>query len=169
VNARSTFTRDPAVPSRPRRVVASYASYQEAESAVDRLSDARFPVERTAIVGRDLKLVEQVTGRVTYADAAARGAVAGGLVGLLVSWLFAVFNWFNPTVAWGWLIFDGLWFGLVVGALMGVLLHALTSGRRDFASVPAMTAERYELLVDEDVADEAARLLAAPGGELHSR
>jgi hypothetical protein len=93
-----------------------------------------------------------------------RGAVAGALVGLLVTWLFAVFNWFDPRVAWGWLIFDGLWFGLVVGAILGVLLHAVTAGRRDFASVPAMVAERYELLVDDDVADEAARLLATLDG-----
>jgi hypothetical protein len=32
-------------------------------------------------------------------------------------------------------------------------------GRRDFASVGAITADRYDVLVDAEVADEAERLL----------
>jgi hypothetical protein len=54
----------------------------------------------------------------------------------------------------------GLVLGAVIGALLGLLLHSLTGGRRDFASVSGMQASRYDLQVDEEVADEAARLLA---------
>jgi hypothetical protein len=39
----------------------------------------------------------------------------------------------------------------------------MTGGRRDFASVPTTTADRYELLVDEEVADQAASVLARLG------
>ena len=141
------------------RVVASYRSYREAERAVDRLADARFPVERVTIVGRDLRFVEQVSGRTGYVDRTLRGTVAGGLTGLVIGWLFAVFNWFDPTVAWGWLIFDGLWFGMLVGALLGLLGHALTQGRRDFTALPTLRAGHYDVLVDEEVAEEAARIL----------
>jgi uncharacterized membrane protein len=146
-----------------RRAVASYPNYSEAERAVDHLSDQKFPVERVAIVARDLKLVEQVTGRMGYGGAALRGALSGALVGALVGWLFGIFDWFNPIVAAAWLAFDGLWFGAVVGALMGLLLHALTRGRRDFASVAGITADHYDVLVDDEVAAEAARLLAGLG------
>jgi hypothetical protein len=38
--------------------VATFGSYREAGRAVDRLSDRGFPVQRVAIVGRDLQLVE---------------------------------------------------------------------------------------------------------------
>jgi hypothetical protein len=76
-----------------------------------------FPVQRVAI-GRDLQLVEQVTGRMNYGQAALRGAAQG--------------------------------------AVLGLLLHAMTGGRRDFASVSGMRASRRHLQVD----DEAARLLA---------
>jgi membrane protein required for beta-lactamase induction len=141
------------------RVVSSFGTYREAERAVDRLSDEKFPVERVRIVGQDLRFVEEVTGRFTLVDAVLRGALSGGLVGLLIGWLFAVFNWFDPVVARGWLILDGLWFGLLLGALLGLLMHALTGGRRDFSSVPSMKADRYELVVDEEVADEATRIL----------
>lgn len=34
-----------------RRTIASYTTYQEAERAVDHLSDQGFPVERVAIIG----------------------------------------------------------------------------------------------------------------------
>jgi hypothetical protein len=143
-----------------RRPIASFASYAEAERAVDYLSDNEFPVERVQVVGRDLKLVEQVTGRMTHGRAALNGALTGAFVGLLIGWLFTVFDWFNPVVARGWLILDGLWFGLLVGALYGLLLHWLMRGRRDFSSVPAMFADRYEVLVDDEVATRAELLLS---------
>jgi hypothetical protein len=144
----------------PRRVVASYSSYRDAERAVDYLSDNKFPVERVTLVGRDLEFVEQVTGRMTYGGAALRGALTGAMVGVLVGWLFSVFSWFDPVISWGWLILDGLWFGALVGAGFGLLSHALLGGRRDFASIGSMRANRYEVLVDESLADEAERLIS---------
>jgi hypothetical protein len=143
----------------PRRVVASYTSYRDAERAVDHLSDNDFPVERVSIVGHDLEFVEQVAGRMTYGRAALHGALSGAMVGLLVGWLFAVFNWFDAVIGWGWLILDGLWFGALVGTLFGLLAHALTGGRRDFSSVSAIRANRYELLADEEVATQAEQLI----------
>jgi uncharacterized membrane protein len=162
------FTRDTttgASGDTKRRAVASFTTYEDAERAVDYLSDHRFPVEHAAIVGRDLRYVEQVTGRMGRLDATLRGALSGGLTGVLIGWLFAVFDWFDPIVASGWLVFDGLWFGMLVGAAMGFAGHLATGGRRDFASVPAMAAERYEVMVDDAVADEAKRLLAEMRGE----
>jgi hypothetical protein len=156
----TAFTREGAGTNTPRRTVASYPAYADAERAVDYLSDHAFPVERTAIVGRDLRFVEQITGRLGYGGAAARGAVSGAIAGFLVGWLFGIFDWFNPVVAAGWLAFDGLWFGAIVGAVMGLIFHALTRGRRDFSSVSGLRPERFDVLVDEEVADEAERLLA---------
>jgi hypothetical protein len=142
------------------RTVASFHTYQDAERAVDRLSDLGFPVEHTMIVGRGLRYVERVTGRMTYVKAALTGALTGALVGVLIAWLFVVFDWFSPIVAKGWLAVDALWFGAVVGALFGVVAHALTGGRRDFTSVSRTEADEYEVQVDDELADEAARLLA---------
>lgn len=164
MNRQSTAASDAAVSGRAGRAVASFASYPDAERAVDYLSDHQFPVEHVSIVGRDLKLVEQVTGRVTWWRATLQGAAAGALAGALIGWLFWVFDWFAPIVAAGWLIVDGLWFGAVVGALFGLLTHLLLRGPRDFATVGAMVADRYDVVVDQPVADEAARLLAGMAG-----
>ena len=148
------------VVEQPRRVVASYSSYRDAERAVDLLSDRRFPVQRVAIVGRDLQSVEQVTGRLGYGRAALNGAAQGAVLGLLFGWLFGLFNWVDPLVASLTLALYGLLWGAVVGALVGLLWHALSGGRRDFASVGGMQATRYDVMVDEEVADDAARILA---------
>ncbi|GAB3887827.1 membrane protein [Kibdelosporangium lantanae] len=157
--ARQTVASQQAVQAN-RRVVATTSTYSEAERLVDYLSDRRFPVERTAIVGHDVKMVEQVVGRLNYGGAALRGAGSGALVGVLVGWLFGLFNWVQPLVASLTLAAYGLVFGAVVGAIFGLVAHALQGGRRDFAAVQVMLPSRYDVLVDEEVADEAVRLLA---------
>ena len=52
-------------PGRATVTSATYDTYAEAQRAVDYLSDNKFPVEHTAIIGTDLRLVENVTGRLT--------------------------------------------------------------------------------------------------------
>ncbi|NIJ13772.1 hypothetical protein FHU38_004116 [Saccharomonospora amisosensis] len=83
----------------PQRAVATYHSYEEAERAVDYLSDNEFPVQRTVIVGRGLDMVEQITGRYTYWSAAGKGAANGAVVGALFGWLFGLFGWVAPLIA----------------------------------------------------------------------
>jgi heat induced stress protein YflT len=143
-----------------RLPIAEYDNYSDAERAVDYLSDRGFPVERVAIVGRDLRMVEQVVGRLGFGGAALRGAGSGALAGVLIGWLFGIFNWFNPLVASLALAAYGLVFGAVVGALFGLIVHALQRGRRDFASIRVTMPSRYEVVVDEEVSVEAKRMLA---------
>ncbi|MBT2388773.1 glycine zipper family protein [Streptomyces sp. ISL-1] len=143
---------------RNRRTIATYATYAEAERAVDYLSDQGFPVERVAVIGRDLQLVEQVVGRLNYGKAALSGAASGALPGVLIGWLFGLFNWLNPVLSALLLALYGLIFGAVVGALLGLIMYAMQRGRRDFTSVSAMQPSRYEVVVDVEVADRAAAL-----------
>ncbi|MET0188382.1 MAG: general stress protein [Pseudonocardia sediminis] len=142
-----------------RRQVAVFDHYAAAERAVDHLSDIGFPVEKVAIVGHDLTYVEQVTGRLTFPGAAWRGALTGALPGALIGWIFGLFSWIDPLIAGLLLALYGLAFGAVVGAVLGLLVHALQRGRRDFVAVSQVAPSRFEILVDEDVADEAARLI----------
>lgn len=142
----------------PRTTAASYGSYREAERAVDYLSDEGFPVERAAIVGTGLKTVEQIAGRLTTARAALAGAAQGAWIGLFFALLLGLFF----TIEEGFL--GILVYGLAVGALFGSVFAAtgqfLQRGRRDFASVKGMEAERYEVQVDHEVSARAKQLLA---------
>jgi hypothetical protein len=139
------------------QVVASYAGYAEAERAVDYLSDASFPVEYTDIVGRDLRLVERITGRMTNARAAAAGAGAGAWFGLLIALLVGLVT---PWPVWLGLIAGGLVIGALWGAVFGFFAHWAMRGRRDFASARALVAGRYELTVVDAEAERARRLLS---------
>jgi hypothetical protein len=146
----------------PRRVVlASYESYPEAQRAVDYLSDERFPVERVAIVAEDLRLVEQVTGRIGYGRAALQGAGLGAVIGFIIGLFISLFSLY---VALLYVIY-----GAVIGLIVGLVGHALSGGQRDFSSVGGIQAGRYNVMADEEVADEASRLLARLGDSSASR
>jgi hypothetical protein len=144
-----------------RRAIASFATYEEAERAVDRLADLDFPVQRVAIVGQDLQTVEQVTGKMDFPKAAWRGALSGAVPGALLGWLFGLFNWVDPLITGLLLAVYGLVIGAVIGAIIGMAVYAMQRGRRDFESVMAVRPQRYELVVDDEVAEQAARLLGS--------
>lgn len=145
-------------PLNDRLVLASYGQYRDAQAAVDRLSDNRFPVERTSIVGRDLRLVETVTGRLNYGRAALGGLASGAWFGLLVGLFIAIFA-AEDTASWFALVLWGLVFGALAGATFAVVGYAATGGRRDFVSIKSLVAGQYDVLVDAGTADDARRIL----------
>jgi hypothetical protein len=49
--------------------------------------------------------------------------------------------------------------GAILGAALGAIMHGAMGGRRDFVSVSRTEAERYEVMADDEVAEEAERLL----------
>ena len=141
-----------------QQLVATYATYDEAQAAVDRLSDAGFPVQYVDIVGRDLSLVENVTGRLTTGRAAAAGAASGAWFGLFIGLLVGLFT---TGPEWLGLVLGGLLIGAVWGAAFGFLAHYSTRGQRDFASTRALSAGRYELMAADA---QAAKAREALGG-----
>lgn len=143
--------------SAPRTAVATYASYPEAERAVDLLSDKGFAVERAAIVGTGLRTVEQIAGRLTTGRAALAGATQGATIGLFLSLLLGLF--FTIEEGFLGLLLYGLILGTLFGAVLAAVTQAMQRGRRDFASVRGMEAERYELQVDHEVSAQAKQLL----------
>jgi hypothetical protein len=149
----------------PRRVVDSYGSYAEAQRAVDYLSDEGFPVERISIVGEDLRFVEQVTGRMGYGQAALQGAGSGAVIGAFFGFFLGLLSLIDPLVSALVVALYGLIFGAILGAILGLISHALSGGQRDFSSVGGVEAGRYNVMADEEVADEASRLLAQLGQE----
>src|SRR3712207_3534804 len=138
--------------------VGSYGSYEQAQAAVDYLSDQKFAVENVTIIGSDLRQIEQVTGRLTRGRAIAAGAAGGAWWGLFVGLLLGIFS----TDGSGWIgsVLSGLLIGLVFGALFGAMGYAATQGRRDFTSTSRITAGRYDVMCEPSRAEEARASLA---------
>jgi Heat induced stress protein YflT domain len=134
--------------------VSTYQSYEDAQHAVDHLSDNGFPVESSQIVGSNLHLVEQVTGRLTLGRATLAGAGSGAWFGLFIGLLVGLFT---TGAEWVGLLIGGLVIGAVWGAVFGFLAHYPTQGRRDFSSNRSIVAESYDVVVNAEV--ERARTL----------
>jgi hypothetical protein len=138
--------------------VGSYDSYEQAQAAVDYLSDERFPVENVTIIGSDLRMVEQVTGRLTRGRAIAAGAAGGAWWGLFVGLLLGIFS--SDGGEWIGSVFTGLGIGIVFGAVFAALGYAATRGRRDFTSTSQIVAGRYDVMCAPGHAEDARAMLA---------
>jgi hypothetical protein len=141
-----------------RSTVASFTRYADAERALDRLASARFPVHRMALIGGDVKLVEEVTGRLTAGRCALFGVLAGAWLGALMA-LFAVVAERPQPSATATLLAWGVLLGWLFGATLGAVAYATTGRHRDFTSRRRLVAGRYELYADDELAEPALRLL----------
>ncbi len=158
-------TRAPAVPTLPKgEQIAAYPTYLEAQAAVDHLSDKAFPVQNVTIVGTDLRMVERVTGRLTYSRVALAGLASGAWFGLFVGLLLSLFSG-SDTAALP--IFPAIAIGAAFGILFSVISYSLTGGKRDFTSSSQIVASSYALLCASEHAHKARGLLAElPGGRM---
>jgi hypothetical protein len=138
--------------------VGSYDSYEQAQAAVDYLSDEKFPVENVTIIGSDLRMVEKVLGRLTMGRALGAGAAAGAWWGLFVGLLLGIFS--ADGGQWIGAVLGGLLIGLAFGAAFGGVGYAATRGRRDFTSTSKIVASRYDVMCNPAQAEEARALLA---------
>jgi hypothetical protein len=142
------------------QVIASYPTYKQAQRGVDHLSDSGFPVEHSAIVGRDLRLVEQIEGRLTKTRATLMGAASGAWFGLFVGTLVTLFvigpEWIAVTLT-------AVVIGAVSGAIFGFAAQWATHGQRDFASTSGVVAGQYDITVADAHAERASQLLSSLG------
>ena len=139
------------------KAIASYPNYDAAQSTVDRLSDASFPVEYVEIVGRNLTFIERVTGRVTTWRAAGAGAGTGAWIGLFIGLLVGLFT---TGPAWLGLMLGGLVIGALWGGVFGFFAQWVTHGRRDFGSTRGLAASQYDVMVAGGQAQRASSLIA---------
>jgi hypothetical protein len=140
--------------------IATYDTYLDAQRAVDFLSDNHFPVQFVTIVGSDLRMVERVTGRLSYSRVALASGLNGAWFGLFVGLLLEFFG--NAPAG---SVIAAMLIGAAFAVLAGVLSYAATGGRRDFTSTSQIVAREYEVLCQaEHVRDALEVLSRLPGG-----
>ncbi len=145
-------------PVQSRPVLATYRTYEEAQRAVDFLSDRKFAVENLGIVGNDLKIAETVLGRLSYGRSAAGGLATGAWFGVFVGLVVGLFAGSGSSVVA--IMLAGLLYGAIFGALFGVVAFALTGGRRDFTSRKQIVATTYDVVCTWVKLEEARGILA---------
>jgi hypothetical protein len=135
--------------------IGSYATYREAQQAVDFLADGEFSVSDVTIVGVDLMLVERVIGRLSWGRVLATGAVSGAWFGLFAGVLLSLF--LNQGFVLQ--VLTGLVLGVLSGLMFAAIGHSMSRGR-DFASASQLVAGRYDVLCQPRSAEQGRELLA---------
>lgn len=138
--------------------IATYDTYEQAQRAVDFLSDEGFPVQHVTIVGNGLRMVERVTGRLDRNRAASTGAMAGAWWGLFIGVMLTLFSAESQNSLL--IIVAGAIAGAIFGAIMAMIGHAMTGGKRDFTSSSSVVATTYDLLCAHAESVRALDLLA---------
>src|SRR6478752_10531891 len=135
--------------------VASFSTYEAAQKAVSTLIAADIPARDIAIVGRHLRSVEKITGRLGYASAARSGAVNGMLLGLLFSAILVIGSPSVPIQAFVGVLFVGI----AIGMLLSIVAYSFVRRRRDYASVMQVVADHYEVTVTDNSVGRARQVL----------
>ena len=134
-----------------------FSDYAAAQKAVDALADAQFPVENVQIVRRDLRLIENVTGRLTAGKAIGGGALSGAWFGVMIGLLFLIIGMGPGAILWG-AIMGGIW-----GAAFGAIPYFMQRGERDFTSVTTVAPTSFAILCARESVAECRRLLTEQG------
>lgn len=140
--------------------IGSYTSYLDAQKAVDYLADEKFPVRHVSIVGNDLKMVERVTGKLSYPRVALTGAMTGAWFGLFIGVMLSFFDSATNAGAPYINVITAVLLGAALWMLFAIIGYAAQRGKRDFTSTNQVLASSYDVIVTSDVAMEARRILA---------
>ncbi|OKL48108.1 general stress protein [Boudabousia marimammalium] len=146
--------------------VARYEKYEQAQAAVDQLSEAEFPVQHVAIVGVDLKLVEHVMGRITFGKVLLAGAAQGLWLGFMVGLIAGVVGSGVTTASFAVTLSLASALGLVGGILFGILSYFMRRDKRDYLSHSHVVAASYEVIAAENAELARKTLENSPGNLL---
>jgi hypothetical protein len=140
--------------------LATYPTYERAQRTVDYLADHEFPVEHLQIIGTDVRIVENVTGRLDYGRAALYGMMTGSWLGIFVALLVGLFATSEDTPGLPTLLLWGLAWGAAFGIVYGLIAKAATRGRRDFTSTRKVEAAEYAVTCAPGHLGDARSMLA---------
>ncbi|HVV13792.1 general stress protein [Amycolatopsis sp.] len=156
----TAFSKAPANPQLPTLPtgwpIGSYASYQEAQKAVDHLAGSDFPVTDVTIVGVEPMLVERVAGKLSWKKVLSNAAMSGLWLGLMLGILLSLFVAGAGVLP----ILIGLVGGLVFNVALAAAGYAATRGKRDYISHSQLVARRYDVLSQPRNAERGRELLA---------
>ena len=138
-------------------MIANFKQYTDALAYVDNLIKHNFPAGSVAIVGSDLRTVERIRGKVTYARLAIGGAVTGSWVGLAFGLVFgggsaaSQAELVSATANVG----QSVVIGAGLGMLFNVIRYSMSRNKRGFVSQSSVVAAKYQVQVPAALAEQA--------------
>jgi hypothetical protein len=148
------------------QVVGKFTEYAEAVAFVETLINHGFPAGAVAIVGKDLRTVERVRGKMTYGRVALSGAMTGSWLGLIVGLFLGGSTDASASPGVG-STFSSVLIGAGIGMLINLLRFSLARNKRGFVSQSAVIASKYEVQVPANLADQADKAIADHENHAH--
>ena len=143
------------------QLLGEFHSYQQAQAAVEALSERGFPADRAVLVGRGLHSTERISPRRRRRRAIRRAAIPSVVAGAAVSGLLWGAQLVGPTTSLSRVLVVGALIGLITGVMLGAIGAAGTRRRRR-AGIQIVDADSYQLYVAPRLASYARRVLAMP-------
>ncbi len=143
-----------------------FPNYQDATKLVDRLIAGDFAPNKISIIGHDPVLVERVRSRLGYGRVALSGAVTGFWMGLIFALLIGAGMEVSPEGGVTYLpqqFFSVLVVAAGLGMLFQIIRFSSTKNKRSFLSSQMPIATRYEVIVPNDDALPALKILGLAG------
>ncbi len=154
-------------PSVPRgHSLGEFPNYQDATKLVERLIAGDFAPTKISIIGHDPVLVERVRSRLGYGRVALSGAVTGFWMGLIFALLIGAGMEVTPEGGVNYLpqqFFSVMFVAAGLGMLFQIVRFTATKNKRSFLSSQMPIATRYEVLVPDEDALGALKILGLAG------
>jgi Na+/citrate or Na+/malate symporter len=148
------------------QVIGKFTEYADAVAFVDTLINHGFPAGEVAIVGKDLRSVERVRGKMTYGRVALGGAVTGSWLGLLVGLFFGTSPDATGVLAMNSAV-SAVFIGAGIGMLFNILRFSIARNKRAFVSQSSVVASKYEVQVPANLAAQAEKAIADHENHAH--
>ena len=154
-------------PSVPRgHSLGEFPNYQDATNLIERLIAGDFSPNKISIIGHDPVLVERVRARLGYGRVALSGAVTGFWMGLIFALLIGAGMEVSPEGGVTYLpqqFFSVLVVAAGLGMLFQIIRFTATKNKRSFLSSQMPIATRYEVIVPNEDALGALKILGLAG------
>lgn len=154
-------------PSVPRgHSLGEFPNYQDATKLVERLIAGDFAPTKISIIGHDPVLVERVRSRLGYGRVALSGAVTGFWIGLIFALLIGAGMEVTPEGGVNYLpqqFFSVMFVAAGLGMLFQIIRFTATKNKRSFLSSQMPIATRYEVIVPDEDALGALKILGLAG------
>jgi len=166
-NPSSAAKRGKAGPSIPRgHSLGEFRTHAEASDLVNRLVQGDLAANKISIVGHDLVLVERVRSRLGYGRVAGSGALTGFWLGVIFALIIGagVQVGADDTITYAPQEFMAVVLMAAGGGMLFSILRFVASkNRRGFLSSQMPVASRYEVIVPEQDAVQARKVLDLAG------
>ena len=147
-------------------MIGKFTEYTEAVGFVETLINHGFPAGSIAIVGKDLRSVERVRGKMTYGRIAISGAMTGSWLGLIIGLFLATSATPDASPSIG-STFSTVLIGAGIGMLINLLRFGIARNRRGFISQSSVVAGKYEVQVPGNLSDQAEKAIAEHENHAH--